>query len=284
MVVTKKYTAELTALKAALHKAGEMARTFQQKGFARLTDKTGGKDPFLTEADLAIDTYLRQTLMAVFPRYGWLSEESPLELTCLQQEYCWVVDPIDGTRGFIDGQSAFSISIGLLHKGVPVLGGVYAPQEGAGGKGVCIYGGVDLGVTLEGHLKKQEHKNSKHILVSVGEQRAGLWAQKKHALDRTPFEGDSFKGVYLEAVGSIAYKIALVAANQADAVISLRPKSLYDVCAGHALLCAAGGVFVEYPQNRPVAYEDVHAEICGLIGGTSAHDVSALGLSLQACN
>lgn len=251
MTYPHSYQQQLAVLTAATKKAGAVARAFQEKGFERFEDKAQG-DPFLTEADLAIDAYLRKTLSEAFPAYGWLSEETQTDAASLQNEFCWVVDPIDGTCGFIDGQSSFSISVGLVHQGAPVAGAVYAPMEdmlitGAQGEGVLL-NGVQVHAPPLVPAKRS-------VLVSVGEAKKGLWALHQEAFDLKP-------------VGSIAYKIALVAAGKACGVVSLRPKSLHDVCAGHSLILAAGGTFQDL-SGRNVAYKDPYHLLTGLVASRS---------------
>lgn len=241
------YQAQLDIMITAAQKAGEMARTFQEEGFERLEDKTSG-DPFLTQADIALDTYLKETLTQAFPAYGWLSEETQTDTNSLNHDFCWVVDPIDGTQGFINGESAFSVSVGLVHKGVPVAGVVYAPMEYQ-----LIAGAQGLGVFLNGIALPQGRTLSpqEQILVSMGETKSGLWAEHSNHLNIKP-------------VGSVAYKIALVAAGKADAIISLKPKNLHDVCAGHSLILAAGGQIRDL-SGQEIPYTNPSHLLTGLV-------------------
>ena len=221
--------------------AGAIAKSFQEKGFKQLEMKDKG-DPFLTEADIAIDTHLRETLTKAFPEYGWYSEETPPTENPLEKEFCFVVDPIDGTRDFVERNGEFSISVGLIHKGKPVVGFVYAPM-----KDRMISGAQGTGVLLNGEVVKPsasaELKNA-DVIVSRSETRKGLW---------TPYE-NSFK---TRVVGSAAHKIAAVAAGLADANPSLRPKNLWDVCAGHFLILEAGGQFTQL-DGSDIEYADVN--------------------------
>ena len=235
------YRPQLETIRSAITAAGEIARRFQTEGFEQLADKTKG-DPFLTEADLAIDSYLQQTLLAAYPDYGWFSEETPPQDNPLAKEFCWVVDPIDGTREFVAMNGEFVISIGLVHHGKAVLGGIYAPM-----KNQLILGGVGCPVTLNGdHIPPAQPKPLAEIVcgISRSETAAGLWA---------PYQGV----IPLQEIGSVAYKLGLVAIGEIDMTISLRPKNLWDVCAGHALIEASGGVFedldgstVSYPLGQ----------------------------------
>ena len=233
--------------------AGEIAREFQAKGFKQLDMKTKG-DPFLTEADIAIDTHLKTSLMAAFPEYGWYSEETKPTEESLTKEFCFVVDPIDGTREFVERNGEFSISVGLIHHGQPVAGIVYAPMRDH-----FISGAKGTGVMLNGEATKAwqpKDVTESDIIISRSETRAGLWA---------PF-ADELK---TRVVGSAAYKIALAAAGIADANASLKPKNLWDVCAGHFLIEEAGGQFVQL-TGEPIEYADINYRLKNYIAGPSA--------------
>ena len=76
--------------------------------------KTGGSP--VTEADVAVDEYLRVKLLAERPDYGWLSEETADDPARLSRETIFVVDPIDGTRGFIEGDDRWCVSLALVRR------------------------------------------------------------------------------------------------------------------------------------------------------------------------
>ena len=97
-----------------------------------------GKDNPLTEADLAVDRLLHRELLGACPDFGWLSEETLDDASRLAREWVWVVDPIDGTKEFLQKVPHWTISVGLVHQGRPVLGVVFNPVEDllvAGAKG-----------------------------------------------------------------------------------------------------------------------------------------------------
>ena len=247
------YQKQLDVMISATKKAGEMARDFQEKGFQRLDNKQQG-DPFLTEADLALDKFLRQTLTDAFPDYGWLSEETQTDASSLDNDFCFIVDPIDGTRGFVDGKSSFAVSVGLVHKGHPVAGVVCAPMED-----VLISGAVGVGVVCDGQAVDPaagENSQIPKVLVSSTEVSKGVWQACGQGFD-------------LQPKGSVAYKLALLAAGKADGVISLKPKNLHDVCAGHAMLRAQGGVLKDL-TGEDVPYNDTAFVLSGVVAGPSA--------------
>lgn len=199
------------------------------------------RDDPVTAADEAADRVLREIL----PRKGegWLSEESaddPLRLDC---ERVWVVDPIDGTREFIEGIPEWCVSIGLLEAGVPVAGGIYNPATDE-----LVLGSLEDGVTLDGQPARVTEPDLDEpitVLASRSEIRRGEW-------DRFQ-DDDRFE---VRPCGSVAYKMALVAAGLADATWTLVGKSEWDVAGGTALVRAAGGVVTlasgaEPHFNRP---------------------------------
>ena len=215
-------SSDLERIQAALERARDVLTTIRA-GALHVEQKTGG-DP-VTEADRAVDVALRETL--VRPGEGWLSEETADDLARLDARRVWVADPLDGTREFVAGIPEWCVSVGLVVNGAPVAGGVVNPVTGetvlgARGAGVRYNGGS---VTLQ---PRQELRGSL-VLASRSEVNRGEWRR---------FEGAPFT---IRAVGSVAYKLALVASGLADATWTLVPKHEWDVAAGVALVRAAGG-------------------------------------------
>ena len=116
------YTEELERIGEALRQAQALLRRFTS-GDVEARFKRGD-DP-VTEADTQVDALLRSLL----PRdgEGWLSEETEDDLSRLEKSRVWVVDPLDGTREFVDGIPEWCVSIGLVENGEPVAGGILAP-------------------------------------------------------------------------------------------------------------------------------------------------------------
>jgi len=111
-----------------------------------------GHDP-VTEADRALDAVLRKNLLR--PGEGWLSEESADDLTRLQNEYVWVVDPLDGTREFVAGIPEFCVSIAMVHRGEPVAGGVFNPATDE-----VFLGSIDSGLTYNGRPAQASQRDA----------------------------------------------------------------------------------------------------------------------------
>ena len=106
------------------------------------TEYKVGHDP-VTEADRLLDSVLRVHLLR--SGEGWLSEESADDLSRLDREWVWVVDPLDGTREFVAGIPEFCVSIAMVHHGQPVAGGIFNPASDE-----VFLGAVDSGVTYNG--------------------------------------------------------------------------------------------------------------------------------------
>ncbi len=183
-----------------------------------------GHDP-VTEADRALDVILREKLLR--PGEGWLSEESADDLSRLECERVWVVDPLDGTREFVEGVPEFCVSIALVERGQPIAGGICNPATNE-----VFLGAKDSGVAYNGarvSISQRKSLRDAVVLASRSEVRRGEWEQFRNA----PFK--------IQPTGSVAYKLARVSAGLADATFTLNPKHEWDIAAGAALILAAGG-------------------------------------------
>jgi myo-inositol-1(or 4)-monophosphatase len=116
---------ELDVLRDVMRKAGAEALRFVAEGFE--TIQKPDRSP-VTSADLAVNRVLQSRLESVFPQDGWLSEESPDGLDRFQKRRIWVVDPIDGTKAFINGEPEFCISVALIEEGQPVVASIFNPS------------------------------------------------------------------------------------------------------------------------------------------------------------
>lgn len=188
------------------------------------TEYKVGHDP-VTEADRALDAALRKELLRADE--GWLSEESVDDPVRLKRSRVWVVDPLDGTREFVEGIPEFCVSIGYVENGNPVAGGIYNPATDE-----TFLGSVDSGVLYNGKpAQPTQRKNLEgaFVLASRSEVKRGEWKA---------FENSSLS---IRPMGSVAYKLALVSAGLADVTFTLTPKNEWDVVAGAALVESAGG-------------------------------------------
>lgn len=216
---------DLARIASALAAARQALARFTP-GDVEARAKLGG-DP-VTEADTLVDGLLRRELLRAGE--GWLSEETHDDRSRLACRRVWVVDPLDGTREFVAGLPEWSVSVALVVDGEPVAGGICNPARdetflGARGHGATL-NGAPVRVSLRTDLAGAE------VLASRTEVERGRWR---------PFQEGPYRVV---AMGSVAYKLARVAAGLADATWTLVPKHEWDVAAGVALVLAAGGHIV----------------------------------------
>ncbi len=200
-------------------------------------------DNRVSEADLAVDRFLFDALGKLAPDAGWLSEETADDKVRVEQQRCWVVDPIDGTRDFLRGRSGWCVSVALVEDGVPILAVLEAPasrnswaaQQGAGA-----------------------FRNGERIGCSDCSQLAGARVPI-HDLPRTDRD--------LAKVGqpnSIALRVAMVAAGEADLVLTMRWGAEWDLAAA-ALIAAEAGAKVTAATGEPYRFNKPDPRIFGTL-------------------
>ena len=207
----------------------------------------------VTDADRASDEYLKTVLTSEFPRYGWFSEETKDSPERLSKERVWIVDPLDGTKEYIEKVPMWVVSIALVENKKPVLGILYNPVKEE------LFSAVKgEGANLNGEKVSCSTKTDPSemvILNSRTETRDGLWLPYK----------DEFKK--LKGVGSVAYKLGLAGAGKADIFATLRPKNEWDICAGHCIVNEAGGKMIDL-NGAEVTYNNENTLITpGLVAG-----------------
>lgn len=214
------------ALAERLKAAEEAARTAAAAVWAlrdRFVAAEKRPDDWVTDADREADRLIRDVKDRRFPDDGWLSEESLTGTSA--GAFTWVVDPIDGTREFVAGNPEHAVSIGLVWRGSAVGGVIAHPPSGT-----VMSGSVEEGL--------------RPIPTTSLSARRDLHAGPRILVSRSDTAQSRFTGwpadVPITPVGSIAYKLALLAYGECDAVVSLTGKRPWDVMGGFALLRAAG--------------------------------------------
>jgi myo-inositol-1(or 4)-monophosphatase len=219
-------------------------------------DRKPSDQSLVTEADRCVNRVLRESLLR--DQEGWLSEEDPDDFERLKKHRVWVVDPLDGTREFIAGVPEWSISIAMVEGGRAIAGGVRNPATGE-----IFLGSKETGITYNGRqaqASKKDRLEGAVVLASRTEVEDGEWAR---------FQEASF---VIHPLGSVAYKLARVAAGLADATWTLNPKSEWDVAAGVALVEAAGG-HVQFLPNLTPTFNRKLTRLPGLVAcGTLLRD------------
>ena len=223
---------ELSIAKDAAIEAGGLILSYYKADY-EIKDK-GYHNP-VTTADHAADARLKDMLTGSYPDYGWLSEETVDSKKRLNKDRVWVVDPLDGTKEFIEGVPHFVVSVALVENGEPILGVLYNPVTTETFTAVKGQGAMLDGEKI--NCSEKEKPDEMVIFNSRSETRSGLW---------DPFQ-DTFKE--LKAIGSVAYKLGLTAAGRADIFASLRPKNEWDICAGNCIINEAGGKLVDLYGN-----------------------------------
>jgi len=235
----------LGRIRAALEAAVDVLQGFRAET-VRVEHKPGAGP--VTEADRAVNEILARMLPG--EDEGWLSEESRDDPARLHKRRVWAVDPLDGTREFVAGIPEWCVSVGLLEDGRPVAGGVANPATGE-----VFLGSLETGVTYNGraaHVSGRQSLDGAVVLASRSEFDRGEWER---------FRGAAFT---VRPVGSVAYKLALVAAGLADATWTLVPKHEWDVAAGVALVLAGGGSVYSQDGSAP-RFNQPHPRLTGLI-------------------
>lgn len=214
---------DLTLLRDAVRAAGEIARGYF-KTSVQVWEKSDDAGP-VTQADLAVNDYLKQHLSGARPAYGWLSEETedaPQRLTC---DSVFIVDPIDGTRAFIDGQDTWAHSVAVAQQGQIVAGAVYLPMLDR-----LFLAEQGQGATL----------NDAPIRVSPRETADGATVLgAKPNFDPQHWPGGQPQ-LQRQFRSSLAYRMALVAQGRFDAMLSLRNTWEWDIAAGTLIASEAG--------------------------------------------
>ena len=217
--------------RSAVIEAGRIAMRY----FRRPHDSwQKGPGELVTEADLAVDRFFRSELCRAGD--GWLSEETEDDRRRLSARDVWVVDPIDGTRSFADGVAEFTICVALVRSGQPLLGFVYNPAteelfEAVRGRGATLNGAPM-------RARRITSLGEAHIVAGRFESRRRDFA----ALIPT---------ASLSSLGSLAYKLAFVAAGRYDGYMSWRRTHDWDIAAAVLLLSEAGATITD-AGGRPI--------------------------------
>lgn len=212
----------LQSVSIIVKQAGRIIEDIAANGFE--TNYKERMDP-VTTADYAANNHLKEHLLDLLPEAGWLSEETRDSEDRLSKEYVWIVDPVDGTKEFVERVPQYAVSVALSRHGEVILGVVYNPAQDE-----CFSALKGAGAWLNHQPIDCVYPSVKRLLV-LG---------SRSEIKRGEFE--RFEGhADVQAVGSIAYKLALIAAGRGSTTFSLGPKNEWDIAAGVILVEAAGG-------------------------------------------
>ncbi len=244
--------ADLALLEAACYRAGDIAQGFF-KSDPQIWHKDDDAGP-VTEADLAVDTMLRDTLLAARPGFGWLSEETeddPARLAC---EHVFIVDPIDGTRAFIEGAAHWAHSIAIAHRGQITHAAVYLPV-----KDMMFTAQRGAGARL----------NGAPIAPSGRADTDGACILANKANFRDEYWPGGMPGIRRSFRSSLAYRLCLVANGAFDGMLTLRPTWEWDIAAGALIVAEAGGCGTDR-TGGPLVFNAPHPAVNGVVATTPA--------------
>ena len=213
---------ELAVLVDAVQKAGTRALHLAREGFTVHTKPD--RSP-VTTADLEVNRILQEQLSAHFPGDGWLSEESPDDPTRLNKTRVWIVDPIDGTKAYINGLPEYCISVALVEQGRPVVAAIFNPSTDELFSARC---GAGLYLNGKPVQAPKPQTSSPVVMVTPWELRQGRWAEILETAQCRPMY-------------SIAHALALVAVGRVQATITLEPENEWDLAASVLLIQEGGG-------------------------------------------
>lgn len=237
---------DIALILEAAQAAGALALDMKRQGVRRW-DKAGGQP--VTEADIAVDTLLKESLRAARPDYGWLSEETaddPARLGCRR---LFVVDPIDGTIAFMRDKPWWAVSIAVVEDGLPIAGVVFAPETDA------LYSAeLGQGALLNGRPIRPSATTALENSAMAAD--AGTI---RHPAWRRPWPE-----MRIEARNSLALRSVLVADGQFDAAMALSAKCEWDIAAAD-LICREAGAWIGDHKGRGFAYNKPDPRIPSLV-------------------
>jgi myo-inositol-1(or 4)-monophosphatase len=239
---------DLALLTAAAHEAGDIARHYWRHD-PQFWDKGAGAGP-VSAADLAVNARLETVLRVARPDYGWLSEESPPDHGRLAAKRVFIIDPIDGTRAFLDGQDSFAHSLAVAEAGRVTAAVVYLPARdtlytaAADGPAFC---------------------NAVPITVSARHELAGASVlAPRPALAPEHWRDGVVPSIERAFRPSLAWRLSLVAEGVFDAMLTLRPAWEWDIAAG-ALIAERAGATVTDRRGRNIRFNSPGAASDGII-------------------
>ena len=251
----------LDQVAAAVKEAADMAMAPWQPGESRVKNLEKSPGQLVCEVDLAADRLLRERLSAIDPDAAWLSEETADDLVRLEHDRIWLVDPIDGTRDYLRGRPGWAVSVALVEHGEPVLGLLAAPAR------------QELWTARRG---AGAWRNDVPLIASC---RAALAGARVPA-DQLPKADRDLTAVHKP--NSIALRMAMVAADEADLVATIRWGNEWDIAAA-MLIAQEAGAHVTDALGQQLRFNREHPTAFGVLCCAPAiHDAAVQRLSGRA--
>jgi myo-inositol-1(or 4)-monophosphatase len=244
---------DLALLIGASRMAGETALA-RWRTAPTAWDKGGGLGP-VSEADLEVDARLSDYLRAARPHYGWLSEESDEGAARLSAERVFIVDPIDGTRNFLEGKESWAVSLAVARRGEVETAVVALPARGRTFAATAGGGATADGSSIRASGRREISRAQ--VLAPRPALAADLWG----ARGAPPVERH-FRP-------SLAYRLCLVAEGRFDAMMTFRDCWEWDIAAG-ALIATEAGAVVTDRNGRRLVFNLAAARTPGAVASTPA--------------
>jgi myo-inositol-1(or 4)-monophosphatase len=240
--------ADLTLLIEAAREAGRIATSYSGKD-AKRWDKPDDAGP-VTEADLAVNTMLEQQLQTARPDYGWLSEETEDNTDRLDNARVFIIDPIDGTRSFVEGSNTWAHALAVAEHGIVTAAVIYLPL-----RDLMYTAATGQGAFLNGEPISPSRP--------ANQAAADVLAARPNMEPQHWINGDvpDFQRSYRP---SLAYRMALVAQGQFDGMLTLRPSWEWDIAAGDLILREAGARCTDR-HTAPLRFNNAHPKVNGVI-------------------
>lgn len=241
---------DLDLLHDAALAAGKIAKRHFQGDF-EVRDKGDGQGP-VTEADLEIDRMLKAELTSARPDYGWLSEETEDGPQRLNAEQVFIIDPIDGTRSFVNGQTTFAHSLAIARNGVVMAAAVHLPM-----RDLTYLASIGQGAFLNGALMASSSRQSvegANILAAKPQLDPDLWPGGVPDINR------HFRS-------SLAYRLCLVAEGRFDGMVTLRDAWEWDIAAGD-LICREAGALSTDRYGKALKFNNAMPKTPGALAAS----------------
>ncbi len=239
---------------SVVRKAGEEVLSVYNKDFKEYEKSDNSP---LTEADLSSERVILEDLRKY--DYGILSEEKEDDLSRLREEKVWIIDPLDGTRDFIQKTGQFSIMVGLAEKGTPILGVVYQPTTDK-----LYFAEKDNGSYLieKGFLERVSVSSiSDFEKATFVFSRNHLHKREKDFIEKNNIENKT-------SMGSVGLKIGLIVEKKADCYFTSSDKtSQWDTCAPEIILREAGGILTDTEGEKFVYNREEQRNLKGILAG-----------------
>ncbi|WP_375281113.1 3'(2'),5'-bisphosphate nucleotidase CysQ [Pseudooctadecabacter sp.] len=244
---------DLDLLIAAARQSGDIARGYFNAA-PEVWEKSDGQGP-VTEADLHVNRQLEADLQAARPDYGWLSEETEDGAARQATDRQFIIDPIDGTRAFIEGSKDWAHSLAIAEEGRIIAGVVYLPMRNA------LYAAAEgQGATLNGApitVLDDKPINTATLLTTKPTVDPAHWTAGVPQFKRT------FRS-------SLAFRLALVAEGRFDGMLTFRPTWEWDVAAGSLIVTEASGHATTKDGQAP-RFNNQHPQINGMVAAGGIH-------------